>query len=108
MTATSAQECIDIFRGIKDKVDIILMDGPIAGDEGVDVIINVRREKPDQKIMVVVEEENLRALAMRVGADIVVMKPITGEAIVQKVEDMLISKEPPFLERKRAKFQRRY
>jgi DNA-binding NarL/FixJ family response regulator len=62
------------------------MDGPIAGDEGVDVIINVRREKPDQKIMVVVEEEeNLRALAMRVGADIVVMKPITYEAIVQKV-----------------------
>jgi len=27
------------------------MDGPIADDEGVvDVIINVRREKPDQKI----------------------------------------------------------
>jgi CheY-like chemotaxis protein len=51
MSATSAQECIDIFRGIKDKVDIIVMDGPIAGDEGVvDVIINVRREKPDQKI----------------------------------------------------------
>lgn len=54
------------------------------------------------------EEENLRALAMRVGSDIVVMKPITCEAIVQKVEDMLISKGPPFLERKRAKLQRRY
>ena len=54
------------------------------------------------------EEENLRALAMRVGSDIVVMKPITCEAIVQKVEDMLISKGPPFLERKRAKHQRRY
>jgi hypothetical protein len=34
------------------------------------------------------EEENLRALAMRVGSDIVVMKPITCEAIVQKVEDI--------------------
>jgi hypothetical protein len=33
---------------------------------------------------------------------------ITCEAIVQKVEDMLISKEPPFLERKRAKLQRGY
>ena len=61
--------------------------------------------------MVVVEEEeeeNLRALAMRVGSDIVVMKPITYEAIVQKVEDMLVSKQPPFLERKRAKLQHRY
>jgi PleD family two-component response regulator len=54
------------------------------------------------------EEENLRALAIRVGSDIVVMKPITCEAIVQKVEDMLISKEPRFLESKRAKLQRRY
>lgn len=54
------------------------------------------------------EEENLRALAMRVGSDIVVMKPITSKAIVQKVKDMLISKEPPFLERKRAKLQHRY
>jgi 4-diphosphocytidyl-2C-methyl-D-erythritol kinase len=61
--------------------------------------------------MVVVEEgeeENLRALAMRVGSDIVVMKPITCKAIGQKVEDMLISKEPPFLETKRAKLQHRY
>ncbi len=62
--------------------------------------------------MVVVEEEeeeNLRALAMRVGSDIVVvMKLITCKAIVQKVKDMLISKEPPFLERKRAKLQHRY
>lgn len=54
------------------------------------------------------EEENFRALAMRVGSDIVVMKPITYEAIVQKVEDMLVSKQPPFLERKRAKLQHRY
>jgi hypothetical protein len=54
------------------------------------------------------EEENLRAPAMRVSSDIVVMKPITYEVIVQKVEDMLVSKQPPFLERKRAKLQHRY
>lgn len=58
--------------------------------------------------MVVEEEEENLALAMRVGSDIVVMKPITCEAIVQKVEDMLVSKQPPFLERKRAKLQHRY
>ena len=45
-TAASAQECIDAFTEIKDKVDIILMNGSIAGDEGVHVIISVRREKP--------------------------------------------------------------
>jgi DNA-binding response OmpR family regulator len=85
------------------------MDGPIAGDEGVDVIVNVREKSLPEDIMVEEEEEeeNL-ALAMRVGSDIVVMKPITCEAIVQKVEDMLVSKQPPFLERKRDKLQHRY
>jgi response regulator of citrate/malate metabolism len=87
------------------------MDGPITGDEGVDVIVNVREKSLPEDIMVEEEEEeeeeNL-ALAMRVGSDIVVMKPITCEAIVQKVEDMLVSKQPPFLERKRAKLQHRY
>jgi hypothetical protein len=43
---------------------------------------------------------------MRVGADVVVMKPITPEAILGKVNDMLIEKQT-FMERKRAKFQRR-
>ena len=104
--ATSAQECIDVFMGIKDKVDIILMNGSIAGDEGIHVIISVRREKPNQRILVVVEEENARSKAMEVGADVVLLKPITAETIVLKVNDMLLETES-FLERKRAKFQRR-
>lgn len=105
-TATSDQKCIDIFRGIKDKVDIILVGGAIAGDEGVGVIISVRREKSDQKIMVVVEEENVRAAAMKVGADVVVLKSITPETVLQKVNDLLLQTES-FKVRKRAKFERR-
>ena len=83
------------------------MNGAIAGDEGVRVMINVKREKPEQKIMVVVEEESVRAQTMRVGADVAVLKPITAESIVQKVNDMLMSKGSSFRDRKRAKFQRR-
>lgn len=56
--------------------------------------------------MVVVEEENARSKAMEVGADVVLLKPITAETIVLKVNDMLLETES-FLERKRAKFQRR-
>ena len=47
-TTMTAQECIDLFRGMEPKPDVILMNGAIAGDEGVAVIINVRRKKPDQ------------------------------------------------------------
>ena len=50
------------------------------------------------------EEENLRALAMRVGSDIVVMKPITCKAIVQKVKDMLYQKSRHFWKGKEPNF----
>lgn len=94
-------------RGAKDKIDVVLLNGAIASDEGVGVILHIRNEKPRQKIMVVLEQEGVRAQLMRVGADVVILKPITAEAILQKVNDMLISKEPPFLERKKAKYQRK-
>lgn len=100
-TAATAQECIEIFNGIKDKLDIVLLDGAIAGDEGVHVILSLRRQKPEQKIMVVVEEENARVKAMRVGADVVVMKPMTVDAIKEKVNDMLLKTES-FLEREQS------
>lgn len=95
-----------IFSGLKDSIDIVLMDGAIAGDQGVEVIINIRRIKRDQKIMVAVEEDNVKAMAMRVGADVVVMKPVTADVILHHVNDMLLKTES-FIDRKKAKFTRR-
>jgi DNA-binding response OmpR family regulator len=104
-TATSARECLAIFSGLKDSIDMVLMDGPIAGDQGIEVIVNIRRLKRDQKIMVVVEEHNVKAMAMEVGADVVVMKPISADMVLHQVNDMLLQTEA-FMDRKRAKFQR--
>ena len=104
-TATSARECLAIFSGLKDSIDMVLMDGPIAGDQGIEVIVNIRRLKRNQKIMVVVEEHNVKAMAMQVGADVVVMKPISADMVLHQVNDMLLQTET-FMDRKRAKFER--
>jgi DNA-binding response OmpR family regulator len=85
---------------------MVLMDGAIAGDQGVEVIVNMRRLKRDQKIMVVVEEDNVKAMAMRVGADVVVMKPISPDMVLHQVNDMLLKTES-FMDRKKAKYTRR-
>lgn len=104
-TATSAAECLALFSGMKDAIDMVLMDGAIAGDQGVEVILAIRKLKRDQKIMVVVEEDNLKAMAMKVGADVVIMKPISTDMVLHQVNDMLLQTET-FLNRKKAKFQR--
>jgi DNA-binding response OmpR family regulator len=104
-TATSAEECLSLYGGLKDAIDMVLMDGAVAANQGVDVIVNIRKLKRDQKIMAVVEEENLKAMAMRVGADVVVMKPISPDMVLHQVNDMLMQTES-FLDRKKARFQR--
>ena len=104
-TATSAEECLSLYKGLKDSIDMVLMDGAIAANQGADVIFNIRKLKRDQKIMAVVEEENLKAMAMRVGADVVVMKPISPDMVLNQVNDMLMQ-TGSLLDRKRAKLQR--
>lgn len=104
-TATSAQECLAIYSGLKDAIDMVLMDGAIAANDGVEVIINIRRLQRNQKIMVVVEEEGVKAMAMRVGADVVVMKPISPDMVLHQVNDML-TQTKSFLDRRRARFER--
>jgi DNA-binding response OmpR family regulator len=54
-----------------------------------------------------VEEENVKAMAMRVGADVVVMKPISPDLVLHQVNDMLLQTES-FLDRKKAKFTHRH
>jgi DNA-binding response OmpR family regulator len=104
-TATSARQCLSIYNRLKDAIDLVLMDGAIAGDQGVEVLINIRRMKRDQKIMVVVEEDNLRAMVMRVGADVVVMKPISPDMVVHYVNATLHNSES-FVDKRKAKFLR--
>jgi DNA-binding response OmpR family regulator len=104
-TATSARECLAIYRGLKDSIDIVLLDGAIAGDQGVEVIIDIRRLKRHQKIMTIVEENNARAMAMRGGADVIVMKPISPDMVLHHVNAMLLEAES-FLDKRKAKFAR--
>ena len=105
-TATSARQCLAIYNGLMDVIDIVLMDGTIAGEQGIEVIINIKRIKRDQKIIVVVEEENMKARAMRLGANVVIMKPISADNVLAKVNDMLLS-EQSFKDKKKAIFARR-
>lgn len=103
--ATSTQECLAIYAGHKDSIDMVLMYGAIAANGGVELIIAIRRLKPHQKIMAFVEEERLESMAMRVGPDIVVLIPIFLNMVLHQMNTML-SQTVPFLNMKKAKFQR--
>ena len=88
-TASSCQECLDIFINIRDQVDLVLLNGTIPGEKGIDLVIKIRRIKRDQRILVVVTEFNTRAHAMEFGAEVVFSNPLDPQAVVQRAANLL-------------------
>jgi DNA-binding response OmpR family regulator len=90
--ALSAAECIDKLKELNDIVDVIVVNGKIAADRSVMLILNVRRMNLHVKVFVLADknlsEEKVRI--MDYGADAFELKPITAETMVNKVNSLLL------------------
>ncbi len=75
--ALSAQECIDNLAELGDTVDVIIVNGTIASDRSVMLILNVKRLNKNVKVVVLADKglsEN-KIRIMDYGADEFVVKP---------------------------------
>jgi DNA-binding response OmpR family regulator len=90
--ALSAQECIDKLAELGDTIDAITVDGKIASDRSVMLIVNVRRMNKNVKVFVLADrglsEDKVRI--MDYGADEFTVKPISMESLINKVNLQLI------------------
>jgi DNA-binding response OmpR family regulator len=90
--ALSAQECIDKLAELGDIIDAITVDGKIASDRSVMLILNVRRMNKKVKIFVLADrnlsEEKTRI--MDYGADEFAVKPLSMESLINKVNLTLL------------------
>jgi DNA-binding response OmpR family regulator len=85
--ALSARECIDKLTELGDTIDAITVDGKIASDRSVMLILNVRRMNKKVKVFVLADrnlsEEKTRI--MDYGADEFAVKPLSMESLINKV-----------------------
>ena len=90
--ALSAQECIDKLAELGDTVDVITVNGTIASDRSVMLILNVRRMNKDVKVFVLADrglsEDKTRI--MDYGADEFAVKPLSMESLINKVNMKLL------------------
>ena len=90
--ALSAKECIDKLSELGNTVDAITVDGKIASDRSVMLILNVRRLNKDVKVFVLADrdlsEEKTRI--MDYGADEFAVKPLSMESLINKVNLQLL------------------
>jgi DNA-binding response OmpR family regulator len=90
--ALSAQECIDKLAELGDTVDAITVDGKIASDRSVMLILKVKRLNKNVKVFVLADR-NLseeKARIMDYGADEFAVKPLSMESLINKVNMKLL------------------
>ncbi|MDQ3836864.1 MAG: response regulator [Thermoproteota archaeon] len=90
--ALSAQECIDNLAELGDTVDVIIVNGTIASDRSVMLILNVKRLNKNVKV-VVLADKGLSENKIRIidyGADEFAVKPLSMESLINKVNMKLL------------------
>src|SRR5215210_2327747 len=90
--ALSAKECIDKLSELGDTIDVITVDGKIASDRSVMLIVNARRLNKNVKVFVLADkglsEDKVRM--MDYGADEFSTKPLSMESLINKVNIKLL------------------
>ena len=90
--ALSAQECIDKLAKLGDIIDAITVDGKIASDRSVMIILRVKRLNKNVKVFVLADrglsEDKTRM--MDYGADEFAVKPLSMESLINKVNIHLL------------------
>jgi DNA-binding response OmpR family regulator len=90
--ALSAQECIDKLAELGDTIDAITVNGKIASDRSVMLILKVKRLNKNVKVFVLADkglsEDKIRM--MDYGADEFSTKPISMETLINKVNLKLL------------------
>ena len=90
--ALSAKQCIDKLAELGDTIDAITVNGTIASDRSVMLILNAKRINKNVKIFVLADKglsEN-KTRIMDYGADEFALKPLSMESLINKVNIQLL------------------
>ena len=90
--AFTAEECLNRLNALEGKVDGICINGKIATDRALMLIVKIKKINSNLKICVVAEDENDKTRVLDYGADEFAKKPLSVESIVNKITILLLRK----------------
>ena len=90
---SSAEEALRTLDEHIDEIDSMLIDGRIAADRATMIIVKSKTKKPVLKIVVVASSYNAKTRVLDYGADEFVLKPISAEALTNKVITQLARRQ---------------
>lgn len=91
--AFSASECMGLLEKFDPRnVDAVFLDGKIAEDRGAMVVSRIKQLNKETKILVVANNDNPRNIILEYGADDFVIKPVSGETLLSKINMLIQAK----------------
>lgn len=87
LEAVNGLEAIEIYK--KTPTDLVIIDIIMPEKEGIETIIELRRNYPDIKLIAISgfgEESPYLMMAKHLGADFILDKPFSLEEILDKVQ----------------------
>jgi CheY-like chemotaxis protein len=90
LTAADGEEAIEVHRSHKDAIDIILLDLGLPRISGQDVLVKLRTENPDVKIVIATGylEPDLSSEIERAGVKHFIHKPYVLDDVVKIVQSV--------------------
>ena len=83
----------ELFAGLKRQVvDLVLLDVFFPNESGLDMLVKIKKEYPQTKVLVVtgLRQDNVLAEVQKNGADGVLYKPFDSGELVAAVERIIL------------------
>ena len=91
---TSSVEALEAFRAQPDRFDLVITDIIMPEKEGIETIIELRRDFPDVKIIAIsgggqIAPEACLLFAKKLGAQRTFTKPVPRQDMINAVKELL-------------------
>lgn len=83
--AKSADECVALIEKLSSEVDVVIVSAEIALDGNAMLIVNVKRNNLDTKVLAIGDESSDKTRIIDYGADEFALKPLSPENVADKV-----------------------
>ena len=90
LRATDGDMAVDIYQRHKETIDVVMLDLGLPKMAGLDVLLKIRQEKPDAKVVIASGylEPDLSSEIDRAGAKYFLRKPYMLDEVVKTLQSL--------------------